>query len=216
MTTSLSTRNRDLLIVQEVLKGNKAAYEKIMRLYNQQLFRIGVAFLGTEEGVEDLMQNTYLKAYYHLNHFKADAAFNTWLVRIMINECKQHLRKKEKERMFLQQWQQGKPEQIDPGIQHTLMQKEIKQVLQQAILELPVKYRSVFILREVEQLSTEETAELLQLTRENVKVRLLRSKTMIRKHITSSIHTKELFSFYLTRCDRIVGNVMREIMKLEV
>src|ERR1044071_1430829 len=104
MTTLLTARERDLHVIREVLNGNKAAYEKIIRQYNQQLFRIGIAYLGSEEGVEDVMQNTYMKAYYHLAQFKADAAFNTWLVRIMINECKQALRKKEKERKFLKAW----------------------------------------------------------------------------------------------------------------
>ena len=70
-----------------------------MRRYNQQLYRIGVSWLGTEDMVEDVMQNTYLKAWFHLPQFKGEAAFSTWLIRIMINECKQVIRRKEKERI---------------------------------------------------------------------------------------------------------------------
>jgi len=139
MTNPLTARDRDFLVIQEVLNGNKAAYEKIIRQYNQQLFRVGIAYLGSEEGVEDVMQNTYLKAYYHLSQFKADAAFNTWLIRIMINECKQALRKKEKERKFFKEWKEDTGDGYDQGIQKTLIQKEMKQILQQAILRLPLK-----------------------------------------------------------------------------
>jgi RNA polymerase sigma-70 factor (ECF subfamily) len=91
----------------------------------------------------------------------------------------------------------------------------MKEILQQAILKLPLKYRTVFILREVEQLSTEETAEYLELSQENVKVRLLRSKTMIRKELMRSAAAEELFDFYLTRCDRIAANVMNRILEKE-
>src|SRR5438477_10049602 len=105
---TLTDREQDLQVVRQVLNGDKTAYEKIIRRYNTQLFRIGLAFLGNEEGVEDAMQNTYLKAYYHLSQFKADAAFSTWLIRIMINECKLVIRKKTNEKKAYQQWQKDK------------------------------------------------------------------------------------------------------------
>jgi RNA polymerase sigma factor (sigma-70 family) len=212
MTTPSTAIDRDLLTIREVLKGNTAEYEKIIRQYNQQLFRIGVAYLGSEDGVEDVMQNTYLKAYAHLSQFKANAAFNTWLIRIMINECKQVLRKRERERTFYIQLQQDKEDVYDQGIHQSLIRKEMKEIVQQAILRLPVKYRTVFILREVEQLSTEETAAHLDLTPENVKVRLLRSKAMIREDLKESVAANELFHFYLTRCDQMVANVMKGIL----
>ena len=212
MITTSTARERDILVIREVLSGNKAAYEKIIRQYNQQLFRVGIAYLGSEDGVEDVMQNTYLKAYHHLSQFKADAAFNTWLVRIMINECKQALRKRENERKFLKAWNEDTVDRYEQGIQKTLIQKEMKQILQQAILRLPLKYRTVFILREVEQLSTEETAAQLELSQENVKVRLLRSKTMIKKELMRSAVAEELFDFHLTRCNRIVENVLSQII----
>jgi RNA polymerase sigma factor (sigma-70 family) len=212
MMTSSTAREQDILIIREVLNGNKAAYEKIIRKYNQQLFRVGVAYLGSEDGVEDVMQNTYLKAYRHLSQFKADAAFNTWLVRIMINECKQALRKRENERKFLKEWNKESDDRYEQGIQKTLIQKEMKQILQQAILRLPLKYRTVFMLREVEQLSTEETATQLELSQENVKVRLLRSKNMIKKELMRSAAAEELFDFHLTRCNRISSNVMSHIL----
>lgn len=209
---TLTDRGQDLQVVQQVLNGDKSAYEKIIKRYNTQLYRIGIAFLGSEDGVEDAMQNTYLKAYYNLSQFKGNAAFSTWLIRIMINECKLAIRKKTNERKAYQQWQQGKTIFYQQGIQEMLMQKEINETLQQAILELPFKYRSVFILREVQLLSTDETAEYLDLTPQNVKVRLLRSKSMLRDLLSKSEAAKELFDFHLSRCDGMTRKIMNIIM----
>jgi len=209
---TLTDREQDLEVVRQVLNGDKAAYEKIIKRYNTQLYRIGLAFFGHEEGVEDAMQNAYIKAYYHLSQFKADAAFSTWLIRIMINECKLAIRKKTNERKAYQQWQKDKTTFYNQGIQEMLMRKEINEMLQQAILELPFKYRAVFMLREVQLLSTDETAHFLDLTPENVKVRLLRSKAMIRDQLTKSEAARELFDFHLTRCNRMTKQVMDVIL----
>jgi RNA polymerase sigma-70 factor (ECF subfamily) len=211
MTTILTAGQQDLLVIREIRNGNTAAYEQIMRRYNQQLYRIGVAWLGADDIVEDVLQNTYLKAWYHLPQFKGEAAFSTWLIRIMINECKQVIRRKEKERTAYQHWMQDKNAVYDQGIQKSLMQKEMKEMMQQAILQLPQKYRTVFMCREVEQLSTEQTAIYLEITTENVKVRLLRARAMLRKQLTETIDGQELFEFMGVRCDRVVSGVMKEL-----
>ena len=216
MTTPLTAREQDLLVIRDIKNGDTAAYEQIMRRYNQQLYRIGIAWLGSDDLlVEDAMQNTYLKAWYHLPQFKADAAFSTWLIRIMINECKQILRKKEKEREVYRQWLKEKNLVFDQDSQKSLIQKEMKEMMQQAILQLPLKYRTVFICREVELLSTDETASCLDLTPQNVKVRLLRAKAMIRKELLQTLAGQELFEFYAPRCDKVVTSVMNEIAKTE-
>ena len=214
MATPLTAGEQDLLVIREIKNGDTAAYEQIMRRYNKQLYRIGIAWLGSDDQlVEDAMQNTYLKAWYHLPQFKADAAFSTWLIRIMINECKQIIRRKEKERTAYRQWLQRKNLVYDQDTQKSLMQKEIKALMQQAILQLPLKYRTVFICREVEQLSTDETASLLEITPQNVKVRLLRAKAMIRKQLLNTLDGQELFEFYAPRCDRVVANVLSQLQK---
>lgn len=211
MTTPLTAGEQDLLVIRDIRNGDTAAYEQIMRRYNQQLFRIGVAYLGAYEAVEDVMQNTYLKAWYHLPQFKADAAFSTWLIRIMINECKQVIRKKEKERIAYREYVQDTNAAYDQGIQKSLMQKEMKEMMQEAIIQLPLKYRTVFICREVEHLSTEQTAACLEITTQNVKVRLLRAKAMIRKELLQTIAGQELFEFFAPRCDNVVKNVLQRI-----
>lgn len=211
MTTPLTAGEQDLLVIRDIRNGDTSAYEQIMRRYNQQLFRIGVAYLGACDMVEDVMQNTYLKAWYHLPQFKADAAFSTWLIRIMINECKQVIRKKEKERIAFREYVQDKHADYDQGIQKSLMQKEMKEMMQQAILQLPLKYRTVFICREVEHLSTEQTAACLEISTQNVKVRLLRAKAMIRKELLETIAGQEMFEFFAPRCDRVVNNVLSQL-----
>jgi RNA polymerase sigma factor (sigma-70 family) len=211
MTTPLTAGEQDLLVIRDIRNGDTSAYEQIMRRYNRQLYRIGIAYLGAEDLVEDVMQNTYLKAWYHLPQFKADAAFSTWLIRIMINECKQVIRRKEKERAAYRQYVQDKNAVYDQGIQKSLMQKEMKEMMQQAIMQLPLKYRTVFICREVELLSTEQTAACLEITTQNVKVRLLRAKAMIRKQLTETIAGQELFEFFAPRCDKMVSSVLQQI-----
>ena len=211
MTTPLTAGEQDLLVIRDIKNGDTAAYEQIMRRYNRQLYRIGIAWLGHDDLVEDVMQNTYLKAWYHLPQFKADAAFSTWLIRIMINECKQVIRRKEKERTAYRQWVKDKNVVYDQDTQKSLMQKEMKEMMQQAILQLPLKYRTVFICREVELLTTEQTAACLDISNQNVKVRLLRAKAMIRKELLQSLAGQELFEFFAPRCDRLVSSVLRQI-----
>lgn len=214
MTTPLTAGEQDLLVIRDIRNGDSAAYEQIMRRYNRQLYRIGIAYLGADDLVEDVMQNTYLKAWYHLPQFKGDAAFSTWLIRIMINECKQVIRRKEKEREAYRQWVKDKNLVYDQDTQKSLMQKEMKEMMQEAILQLPVKYRTVFICREVELLSTEQTASCLDITTQNVKVRLLRAKAMIRKQLLESLAGQELFEFFAPRCDRVVREVTKRISNI--
>jgi RNA polymerase sigma-70 factor (ECF subfamily) len=215
MTTPLTAGEQDLLVIRDIRNGDTAAYEQIMRRYNRQLYRIGVAYLGAEDMVEDVMQNTYLKAWYHLPQFKADAAFSTWLIRIMINECKQVIRRKEKERNAYRQWVKDNNAVYDQDTQKSLMQKEMKEMMQEAILQLPLKYRTVFICREVELLSTDQTAACLEISPQNVKVRLLRAKAMIRKELLQTLAGQELFDFMAPKCDRLVGNVLNQISNIE-
>jgi RNA polymerase sigma-70 factor (ECF subfamily) len=215
MTTPLTAGEQDLLVIRDIRNGDTAAYEQIMRRYNRQLYRIGVAYLGAEDMVEDVMQNTYLKAWYHLPQFKADAAFSTWLIRIMINECKQVIRRKEKERNAYRQWVKDNNAVYDQDTQKSLMQKEMKEMRQEAILQLPLKYRTVFICREVELLSTDQTAACLEISPQNVKVRLLRAKAMIRKELLQTLAGQELFDFMAPKCDRLVGNVLNQISNIE-
>jgi RNA polymerase sigma factor (sigma-70 family) len=202
----------DADIIQQVLNGNTVAYEQLMRKYNQRLFRIGISYLKDERDVEDAMQSTYLKSFHGLGNFNHTSQFSTWLIRIMINECLQLLRK---------QWPYQEldisaelPEMVmtSQSGEEELIKKEMKLLLEQSILALPQKYRSVYVLRELEELSTAETAESLCIRESNVKIRLHRAKEMLREEIMRRSGEVEIFPYGSDRCNSLVQRVMRRIL----
>lgn len=201
----------DADIIKQVLNGNTVAYEQLMRRYNQRLFRIGICYLKDERDVEDAMQTTYLKSFRNLASFNHTSQFSTWLIRIMINECLQLLRK---------QWPYQEldisaelPEMVltSQSGEDELIKKEMKLLLEKSILALPQKYRSVYVLRELEELSTAETAESLNFRESNVKIRLHRAKEMLREEIMRRSGEVEIFPYGSDRCNRLVQRVMRRI-----
>lgn len=193
-------------IVQKVKEGITADFEKIIRKYNTKLYRVGMSYLKDEHAVEDAMQNTYLKAFEGLDTFKMKASFSTWLVRIMINECLMILRKNKKfdhDAILIMEEESGEGNPLT-----SLEQAEIQKILEKAIIRLPQKYRAVYIFREIEQYSTEQTAELLDISESNVKIRLHRSKEMLRDMLLISFRKEELLQFYKPRCDKMAEAVM--------
>ena len=202
----------DAEIVQQVLSGNTAAYEQLMRKYNQRLFRVGISYLTYEDDVEDAMQSTYLKAFHALSTFKNNSQFSTWLIRIMINECLQLLRKQRPYQEI--DLSAELPEMVDTPEtgEEKLIKKEMKLLLEKSILALPPKYRSVYMLREVEELSTVETAETLNISESNVKIRLHRAKEILRKEIRRRSGEVEIFTFGSDRCNYLVQRVMSKII----
>ncbi|HYP17975.1 MAG TPA: sigma-70 family RNA polymerase sigma factor, partial [Opitutus sp.] len=178
----------DRVAIDEVLRGNREMFEVLVRRYNPRLFRVGMACLKRREQAEDAMQNAYLKAYLNLRHFRGESAFATWLTRIMINECRMALRKDRSNRE--DGWAEGEDEKIPDGnarpVGDGLSLNEMKHLLESAIGELPRKYRTVYMLREVQQLSTAEAAACLGITAENVKVTLHRAKEMLKNRLLKS------------------------------
>ena len=215
----IETSLNDIEVVERVLAGEKSLYELIMRRYNQRLFRIGIAILKNEADVEDAMQDTYIKAFQHLAGFEKRSSFATWLTRIMINECLQ--KQKLQNRFtnltastplnFKSYTLHTMGSQVNKTPEQYLLNRELKNVLEQAILKLPENYGQVYIMREIEQMNVKETSECLQISEVNVKVRLNRAKVMLKGDITKAFQETELFSFHLTRCNRIVENVMQGI-----
>ncbi|MBO9571745.1 MAG: RNA polymerase sigma factor [Chitinophagaceae bacterium] len=194
----------DTQLVDGILSGDKNLFEIIIRRYNQRLFRIGMSVLNNIMEAEDAMQNAYIKAYEHLKTFENRAAFGTWLTRIMLNEC---LMQKKKNLRMGNKVQQ--PENIitmaTPDNQ--MMNKELGAALENAIARLPEKYRLVFVLREIEELSVKETGEALNIEEANVKVRLNRAKTMLNNSLSDYLKDN-VYSFHLSRCDKMVENIM--------
>jgi RNA polymerase sigma-70 factor, ECF subfamily len=205
-------------LVRLILRGQVALYEVLMRRYNQRIYRIALTILRNDAEAEDVMQEAYVRAYQHLGEFAGEAKFSTWLTKIAVHEALARVRK---------QAQRGGPQSAsdespdimdkvksaerDPEAQ--TYDRELKMVLERAIDALPDTYRSVFVLRIVEGLHVEDTAEALGIGVETVKTRLHRARAMLRKELErrAGIIVPEIFPFHLSRCDRVVEGVLRRI-----
>ena len=202
----------DSELVTRILQGEKDLYALIVRRYNQRLYRVGMGILDDDADVEDAMQVAYINAWENLGKFKFRSSFSTWLTRIMINES---LLRTKKRKHFLEMkedtinhYQQSIPQQ---NAISKLMNADLRKTLEKAIHALPEKYRTVFILREIESMSVSETKECLEISEINVKVRLNRAKSMLRNTLSDLYRSEDVFGFHLSRCDRMVENVMSRI-----
>jgi RNA polymerase sigma-70 factor (ECF subfamily) len=199
----------DTELVNRILAGEKQLFELIMRRHNQRLFRIGMTILGNNTAVEEAMQTAYIKAYEHLQQFAQRSAFSTWLIRILLNECM----------AMKNSHQKIVTSEVDKQLENTsnmktpatiLLNKELANALEDALAQLPEGYRTVFVLRELEDMSVKETGELLGLEESNVKVRLNRAKTMLRQNLSGYLK-ENIYALHLSRCDYIVKNVMNAL-----
>ena len=205
-------------VIKRILAGEKELYEILVRRNNQKLYRIIRSYLKEESEIEDAMQNTYVNAYIKLYQFKLEASFSTWLIRIGINESLARLKQKGKVYHLNEQSNSLKsptvleiPDNKQLNPHDKMMQKEAKQILENAIDSLDIKYKSVYIMREIEEMSIKEISVALDLTISNVKVRLHRSKDMLKDKLYEVANNKEVFEFGFSRCDRITENVMKLI-----
>ncbi len=207
----------DISVISRVLGGETDLYEIIMRRYNQRLYRVGRSFFrGDDEEIEDVMQFTYIRAFEKLASFENRAAFSTWLIRIFINEAL--ARKRYNGKFISITDNESLFEDTQPGTKYNMQSpykisdnKELKELLEMAIDQLPEKYKLVFVMYEIENLSVRETGECLNISESNVKVRLNRARKMLRDHLSSFYKSEEIFSFNLLRCDVIVNNVLNAI-----
>jgi RNA polymerase sigma-70 factor (ECF subfamily) len=207
-------------IVDRVRAGETALFEIIMRRYNQRLYRVTLGILRNSEEAEDVMQDAYVRAYQHLDQFAGRAKFATWLTRIAVHEALARVKRGAR----FQELDENNEARMDAfsSDSHTPEQQvsraELLNLLEEAIAGLPVRYRSVLMMRDLEEMSTAETAECLGIREENVKVRLHRARALVRKSLyqragaTSSV----AFQFHATRCDRVVRNVFARLQALRV
>lgn len=204
-------------IVVRVLAGETALYEIIMRRYNQRLYRVVRAMLRDDSEAEDVMQDAYVRAYQHLDQFENRAPFSTWLTRIAVHEGLARLRSRKRTEQLQLDGDDGEsamdPSDSSPDPEQNTSQSEINQMLEEAILALPRDYRAVLMLRDIEELSTAETAASLGISEENVKVRLFRGRAMVRRTLFERVGSsaKSAFPFMGERCDRVVAQVFKKI-----
>lgn len=194
-----------------VIGGNREMFEVIVRRYNAQLYRVGMAYLRDHGQTEDAMQNAYLKAFLHLARFRGTASFATWLTRIMINECLMLLRARRRFTLASLDDESVRFERVmsvAPAAEPQLNREDLKAVLEQAVQSLPRHHRAVYLLREVQRLSTAETAQCLGLSRENVKVSLHRAREGLKTRLLASAAGVELFDYPAGYCDPMTARVM--------
>ncbi len=203
-------------VVRRVTGGDLSAFEIIMRRYNQRMFRTVRSILGDDDEAEDVVQETYLRAYKHLGQFAERAKFSTWLTKISIHEAlarRRRLARVEVVDLSARENVDLVPQSGDPKAEHGLDMKELGPVLTEAVDALPDSLRTVFTLRLIENLDTEETAACLDLSPENVKVRLHRARKLLREGIDErlGVAVRELYQFGGVRCDRIVKSVLSRL-----
>ncbi len=205
-------------IIIRVLAGEKNLYALLVRRYNQRLYRIGISIINDDAEVEDVMQVAYIKAYENLKKFAFKSSFSTWLTRILINESLLRIKKSKQSLTINNDMIEKQIYQQSSGASQTPLMKvintELKLALETAIYQLPEKYRTVFIMREIEDMNVAETQACLDLSEVNVKVRLNRAKAMLQNSLSKFYKKEDLLHFHLSRCNRLTAGVMIRIEKL--
>ena len=210
-------------LVRRIRGGDTALFEVLMRRYNTRLYRVARGILKDDAEAEDVMQQAYVNAFTHLDQFADRAKFATWLTKIAVYEALARTRRAKRETTV----------NHDEGAEGTFMDRlpspdrtpeataysrELGGLLESAVATLPETFRSVFVLRDVEGMSTGETAEVLGINEDTVKTRLFRARAALRRHLTAQMgfEAPAAFQFPATRCDRVVRNVMERIAVLHL
>ena len=206
-------------IVRRILHRELVLFELLMRRHNQRVYRAIRSILRDDCESEDVMQDAYVRAYEHLAQFEGRAQFSTWLTRIAVNEALKRLAARGKldpldeERYEEEDGTMPVFQSNSPTPESNASSSELKSLLEEAILTLPVAYRAVTVLRDLEEMSTAETAEVLSITETNVKVRLHRAHELLRGVLFARVgaSSTRAFSFHAPRCDRVVHAVFERL-----
>ncbi|MEO9209744.1 MAG: sigma-70 family RNA polymerase sigma factor [Ginsengibacter sp.] len=204
-------------ILRRILDGEKELYEIIVRRFNPALYKVGRSYNFNHHDTEDLMQETFIDAYKSLKQFEGRAAFKTWIIRIMLHNCYRKKRKLSYQNEIAKDFNDNSTPMFSNSkndADKIFQNRELGNIIESALSKIPFDYRMVFSLREINGLNVAETASLLTISENNVKVRLNRSKAMLRREIENTYSSKELFEFNLIYCDKIVKNVMNAINEL--
>ena len=231
MTTTRSTLARDYSVLGDtdlvtcVQAGDREAFRHLMTRSNQRLFRMARGVLNDDAEAEDAVQAAYVDAYAKLDTFRGESSVLTWLTRIVLNEAYGRLRQRHPtvavEQLEVAQMEPGRilsfPTRNDEPAA-SAARDQIRRLLERAIEQLPEPFRLVFVMREIEDCSVEETAVALDLRPETVKTRLHRARRLLRAalHDTLASSLGDAFPFLGARCDRMTTVVMQRLSQLEV
>lgn len=187
----------DILLIERVLAGDRRAFEPLVRRHERRVFRVTLAVLGNIEDAEEAMQDTFVKAFRHLDQFRRESRFTTWLTRIAVNEALQR-RQGRKDFVSLddsrdlperaeEQFAPGRFEEWRADPEKLYGKQELRQIIENAVQSLPAIYREAFVLRDIEEMSAEEAAEAIGITVGALKSRLLRARLLMREALAASL-----------------------------
>lgn len=209
-------------LVSRVLAGENAEFETLMRRNNRRVYRVARAVLHDDAEAEDVAQEAYVRAYQHLDQFQGRSSFATWLISIAFHEALARVRKSARHQEIDAMDESSRDSLPELSVRNSSPEQdastsEIASLLEDSIDTLPDKYRQVFMLRDVEEMSTADTAACLGISEENVKIRLYRARALMRKKLYARAGAKNsaAFQFMGERCDRLVHTVMTRIARLE-
>jgi len=210
-------------LAQRIASGDKDAFELLMRRHNQILYRTARSILKDDAEAEDAAQEAWLLAYRAIGNFRGDAKLSTWLVRIVVNEAISRRRKRSRgaEVIQLNGETQEDREAVEENVNQTLPEQpehaarraQTRRLLEAKIDELPDAFRTVFVLRALEELSVEEAAVALGIPEATVRSRFFRARGLLREALSKEIDLAygDAFAFAGARCDRIVAGVMAKL-----
>ena len=210
----------DAELARRIAQHDEHAFEALMRRHNRMLYRLARSILKDEADAEDALQEAYFAAYRNMASFRGTSSLSTWLGRIVINEAYARLRKQKRAAVVVsfataerggQSIEEGAMD--DERVERpdtAAMRAELRRLLERKIDELPAQFRTVFMLRDVEELSVEETAECLDVPAATVRTRAFRARALLRASLAEEVHvaTVNAFGFAGERCDRIVATVL--------
>ncbi|MGI9363372.1 MAG: RNA polymerase sigma factor [Parasphingorhabdus sp.] len=208
----------DTELVTRAVRGDGSAFETIIRRHNQLLFRTARSIIRDDNEAEDVVQESYLRAWRALGSFRTESKLSTWLVRITTNEALGRLRRKNAQMIPLETaMMSSEPEtlaamsdkpQRDP--EHSAQRAEMRRLIEVSIDQLPEGFRTVFVLRAIEEMSVEEVSQAMEIPESTVRTRFFRARGLLRESLKKEVDTTigDAFSFDGVRCDRIVREVI--------
>jgi RNA polymerase sigma-70 factor, ECF subfamily len=213
--------------LKTTIPSDPAALEALMRRHNSRLFRVARAILKDDAAAEDALQDAYVAAFRRQEQFRGDAELSTWLTRIVINQALMMLRKRKRERIVVPFRGAGHtmpedrtddmlsdvPDDKAESPSDSMLRAEVRKVIERRIDQLPVAFRTVFVMREVEEMTVQETAECLGIPPSTVRTRLFRARALLREALERDMDTARagVYAFLGARCDRIVAAVLARL-----
>lgn len=217
---SLPTEEDDLSIARRIAGGDHVAFERLMRRYNRRLYRLARAVLKDPAEADDVLQDAYLSAYQSLRQFRGDAALSTWLSRLVLNECSGRLRRHHRRQNVIPMVSSTNRPDVDTVAaqdserpDQATGRAQIRDLLEHKLDELPEPFRLVFVMRSVEELSVQDTAQILGIPEDTVRSRHFRARSLLRESLAQEIDLAErdLFEFGGEHCDGVIARVLARL-----